>query len=304
MSAPGNGSVCAVVVTFNRKQLLRGCVQSLRRQTRPLDEIVIVNNHSTDGTEELLASEFGDLPRIDLAENLGGAGGFHVGMKWAYEHGYEWIWVMDDDIEAYPTTLEAMLAYGDISNFIQLRREEPDGIKALESIWDASACQPVPYGNDISFQDSDRLWISVQFGNFEGALINRAVVNKIGYPDARFFISGDDTIYGFLASFHTNVLYARQVGFRRTLCQPKANTRLSLYLHFRNRFLAREHLLSRGVRVHRKAFWFHTLTELGWAVKDSVRGLGPGWMLKVSAPIQGLRDGIRGRYGRPPWIKA
>src|SRR4051794_5249777 len=98
-------SVCAVVVTFNRKDLLRKCLAGLLRQTRPPDSIVVFNNHSTDGTADMVAAEFPSLTLFNLTENNGGAGGFYAGMKWAFGQGFEWLWVMDDDIEPFPEAL-------------------------------------------------------------------------------------------------------------------------------------------------------------------------------------------------------
>lgn len=116
-----NNSVCAVVVTFNRKELLTKCISSLLDQTLKLQTIIIVDNNSTDKTEELLLQEgyIKSLPDtkqksvqektiqevklryIRLPENMGGAGGFYEGVKTAYEDNYDWIWIMDDD--AFPT---------------------------------------------------------------------------------------------------------------------------------------------------------------------------------------------------------
>jgi rhamnopyranosyl-N-acetylglucosaminyl-diphospho-decaprenol beta-1,3/1,4-galactofuranosyltransferase len=302
-----SGSVCAVVVTFNRKDLLPGCLTALRSQTRPLDQILVVNNHSTDGTEILLGAEFADLPALHLVENRGGAGGFQAGMQWAYEQGHEWIWVMDDDIVPYPGTLEMMLQYEDLSHFIHSRREWPDGvINSLEAIWDLSSCSPINYGNDLSFEGNDRPWISVNYANFEGALVNRSVIDKIGYPDPRFFIFADDIVYGLLASFHTNVLYLRAVGFHKALPRPaqKARHRLMYYVMIRNRFLLREHLRKKGAMVNSRVFWFSQLLLVAWALKDAASGFKPGWKTNVAAVLGGFRDGARGRFGRPPWLPA
>ena len=94
--------VCAVVVTYNRKELLRQCLHSVLQQTRPLDCILVVDNASTDGTLDLLNAEFSNVEQLKLPTNTGGAGGFKAGMQWAYCKGYEWVWVMDDDIEVLP----------------------------------------------------------------------------------------------------------------------------------------------------------------------------------------------------------
>ena len=88
-------TVAAVVVTYNRIKLLKECIQSIRTQTRMPEEVIVVNNNSTDGTLEWL-NEQKDLTVI-TQQNLGGAGGFHTGIKTAYEKGYDWVWCMDDD---------------------------------------------------------------------------------------------------------------------------------------------------------------------------------------------------------------
>src|SRR4051812_18012026 len=96
--------VCAVVVTFNRKKLLVECLRGLLAQTRPLDHLIVINNASTDGTADMLAAEFPELDVVHLPSNVGGAGGFHAGMKWARENGFDWTWVMDDDVAPFPET--------------------------------------------------------------------------------------------------------------------------------------------------------------------------------------------------------
>jgi glycosyltransferase involved in cell wall biosynthesis len=299
-------TVCAVVATFNRKNLLRQCLEALAAQTRALDRIVVVDNHSTDGTDAMLALEFPHLLCIRLTENRGGAGGFCEGMKYAHLNGYDWLWVMDDDIRAYPETLERMLRYRDLSHFIHVRRATPGGkaIVSIEAIWDLSACIAVQYGTDVSFDSGEREWISLHYGNFEGALINRSVVDKVGYPDERFFVGGDDLIYGYLASFHTNVLLAREVGFCRTIETPPGISRMSYYLGVRNRFLLRDLLRQRGARVDNASFWFHMLRLVWWSVREAMKGLRPGWKTNASVVFRGLFDGARGRFGRPPWIPA
>lgn len=304
-AANGTGRVCAVVLTFNRKEMVRGCLNALRRQTHPLDQIVVVNNHSSDGTEALLAAEFADLPALHLTENRGAEGGFRAGMEWAYERGHDWIWVMDDDILPRPETAGMMLQYGGISRFLQCRRQWPDStLIPLDSIWDLNSCSPVNYGDDLCFQENDRPWVSVNWGNFEGAMIHRSIIDKIGYPEVRYFNAGGDAMYGFLASFHTNVLYLREVGFEKAFARPKERVlgRMAYYLAVRSRFLHREHLRGRGARVDNRIFWLSQLLLVLWAVKDAARGFRPGWKTNVGAVLEGLRDGARGRYGRPNWI--
>ena len=88
-------NVVAVVVTYNRRELLKRNLSCLRAN-RPVQSIVVVNNGSTDGTTEWL-KEQKDLIVIHQ-ENVGGSGGFYRGIQHAFQLGADWIWCMDDDV--------------------------------------------------------------------------------------------------------------------------------------------------------------------------------------------------------------
>jgi GT2 family glycosyltransferase len=103
--------VCAVIPTYNCKQPLEKCLDVVRRQTRPVDEIIVVDNASTDGTQEMIQERFvPNITYVRLPENLGGSGGYNKGMRLAYEHGHEWIWCLDSDALPSETTLNDMLS--------------------------------------------------------------------------------------------------------------------------------------------------------------------------------------------------
>ena len=104
-----NDRVAAVVVTYNRLPLLQKCIEKLEAQTAPCD-ILVVNNASSDGsTEWLEARQGGRLLPKNTGANLGGAGGFNCGMRWAVEAGYDRLWLMDDDCLPEPDALEKLL---------------------------------------------------------------------------------------------------------------------------------------------------------------------------------------------------
>src|ERR1017187_4151842 len=298
------GRVCAVVVTFNRKSLLRNCLSSLLMQSRKVEEIVVVNNASGDGTGEMLAQEFPVLRTLNLDRNVGGAGGFREGMRWAYEAGFDWMWVMDDDIEVEPGALAVMLDHRQISDFIHVRKSTVAGPFVWEGLWDLAGPYAVRYREDLSFKNGKE-WTVVPFGNFEGALIHRRVVSAIGYPDERFFIIGDDTIYGFLASLHTNVIYVNHFGIRRCLPPGRIPDRLVYYCTIRNRFLTYEHLRHLGVPLSAGLFRIHTLHDAAPYLKRIVWEDPSGNRLRnLLAVCAGLRDGIAGRFGPPPWLRS
>jgi len=107
--------IAALVVTFNRKDVLIHTLEAVMNQTRKPDLLVIVNNGGTDGTGEFL-EEFSktheDVEILNMSENLGGAGGFSRGIHYVYDKGqYDWGWLMDDDAIPAPNALETLLSF-------------------------------------------------------------------------------------------------------------------------------------------------------------------------------------------------
>jgi len=187
MDKPYKNKIAAVVVTYNRKELLKGCITSLRNQTRKLDEIIVVNNDSTDGTKEWL-DEQKDLTVIHQA-NLGGAGGFHTGIKTAYEKGYDWIWCMDDDCLPQLTALGKLLEddYGEniVLNSVVVAKDE----QALLNfgIYDETNKHFYIYYNEIN---NFKTINTASF--FNGTLFNKHIISKVGLPNPYYFIYGDE----------------------------------------------------------------------------------------------------------------
>ncbi|MGN6376167.1 MAG: glycosyltransferase family 2 protein [Sphingomonas sp.] len=105
-----NRQVCAVVLTYNRRDMLERCLAALVAQTRRCDRIVVVDNASGDGTAAMLAERWGDSVEVySLRKNIGAAGGFNLGMHIAYRVGADFVWAMDDDVIAAPDALEELL---------------------------------------------------------------------------------------------------------------------------------------------------------------------------------------------------
>jgi len=223
-----NEKTCAVLVTFNRKELLIECIDGLLKQTRKPNTVYIVDNASTDGTPEFLKERnlIRELPPetfpentwkhtcsshdvtiryLRMKKNTGGAGGFREGMKNAFEEGFEWLWLMDDDVEPMPDALERLLRYHHLSKCIHCNRVYKEGEEVL---WEPMICPQSGKRielNNLSFRHG-KPYFSTNTACFEGMLIHKEIVEKIGYPDERFFIVYDDTVYGVLASQFTNIL--------------------------------------------------------------------------------------------------
>ncbi len=295
-------TVCAVVVTYNRKVMLRTCLQSLLAQERAPDKIILVDNASTDGTRDLLAAEFPQLELLALDKNTGGAGGFHAGMKWAYDRGFDWIWLMDDDVEMLPGALRVMMENRSLGEFIHCRKTLADGPHVWEAVWSATSCLPYTLDKDLSFANGKK-WMSISYGNFEGALIHRSVPEKIGFPDARYFIGGDDTMYGFLASFHVRVIYLNEFGIVKRIASTQKRSRLHYYLQIRNRYLNRSYFQSVGIPVSRTQFNFSVLMGLFGSWQEILGDKSQRTRANFKAVWNGLQDGRRAVFGPPPWLR-
>ena len=102
--------IVALVVTYNRKNMLKENIESLLNQNTSEFDILIVDNASTDGTEELVKSFKNDrIIYKNTGANLGGAGGFNYGVRLSIEKGYDYCWLMDDDTIPKNNSLEELI---------------------------------------------------------------------------------------------------------------------------------------------------------------------------------------------------
>jgi len=183
---PVDEKIIIVVVTYNRKYLLRRSIRSLLAQSRLPDSVIVVDNASTDGTEEMIRKEFPDHPLLSylkLGSNLGGAGGFHYGAKLAVEKGADWVCLMDDDCFLHPDCIRQLMKNVDdrknIYSPIILSVEDKKTV-----LWSIHA--KTNTGN-----------LEIVTLPFNGFLIHRETIAEIGYPDKDFFVYGDDADYNF-----------------------------------------------------------------------------------------------------------
>lgn len=233
--------VSSVVVTYNRLQLLIRVIAAIKSQTFRVDEIIVVNNSSTDGTNEWLSNQ-SDITVI-TQDNLGGAGGFNRGIKYAYDSNADWIWTMDDDVFPEPTALEELFRYSEISScLIPTRYYSDNSICHWGGIYDLKRRRLI-LGTRPRDHKITKEYTFVNTCCFEGMLISRNIVSYIGFPDPRFFISGDDTVYGLLASQYTNILLVGSSILKRAKSSKDdlIPSPFYLYYFFRNYHLFEEY---------------------------------------------------------------
>ncbi len=197
-SDPMDETVAAVIVTYERPELLDELLEALRAQTRPVDAIFVIDNGTDQQTLDVLES-YADLPLVVdiVGENLGGAGGFNRGVKAAYEAGFDWIWLMDDDVRPAPWALKALLTHReDMMACVRENRRGELVEKAAMRFDLSNPFQIKPKVSTVDQQWRHRLQMpeKVRIDNaaFEGFMTHRRVVETIGLPDPSYFIFYDD----------------------------------------------------------------------------------------------------------------
>ena len=186
--------VAAVVVTYNRKELLKECIEALKASTCSVD-VIIVDNNSTDGTKEYIADLIGkDVIYKRLKKNLGGAGGFSAGIKYAVKKGYEYVWIMDDDTIVKEDSLEALLSAND-------EMSDDFGFISSSVKWvDGSDCKMNMQTYKTNITDYEKTYAAkgiypVKAATFVSLLFSSDAIKQIGLPLKEYFIWGDDKEY-------------------------------------------------------------------------------------------------------------
>jgi len=290
-------TVAAVVVTYNRKELLRQCLDGILAQTRPVDAIYVVDNASTDGTDQIIATEYADRVMYErLPQNTGSAGGFHHGMKRAYEDGHDWIWVMDDDAAPHSAALACLL---------EIKKTWPRPPVA------AVCAQFAPGGMALATSyiynsQSRRLEpidpsklpgpARVDVAPFVGLLVSRDAIARVGLPMAQLYLWGDDGEFCWRLREIGDIVLVPTARIEH----PGRPERLpvteywKVYYGLRNRIYLRHRVEPRSAAA---LLAMAGRMVLGICRHDREK------VLRIRVVLQAVLDGFRGRLGPgPQWL--
>lgn len=189
--------VIAVVVTYNRKELLVEAINALKSIDYVNLEILVIDNASTDGTKEYI-NDLVDNIKIkyfNTGSNLGGAGGFNYGIKKAVEIGCDYIWIMDDDCIVRKDSLNPLLEkakqLNDDFGYLSSNVKWIDGSQCKMNLQRTSFKK----GN-LNYNEDFKITLA----SFVSLFINIKTIIELGLPIKDFFIWGDDWEYTYRIS--------------------------------------------------------------------------------------------------------
>ncbi|MFS4438322.1 glycosyltransferase family 2 protein [Paracoccaceae bacterium GXU_MW_L88] len=188
------GTVAAVIVTFNRSEKLSKVLDTVIAQQGGPDIIYVIDNASTDDTREIVESK--DDPRVKyqrLPQNVGGAGGFHEGMKLAHKAGADYQWIMDDDAYPEPDALDKLVSA--IETFEEKFVWKPSFACSRVNWIDGSLCEmntPSTVWDWPRFYSPETPWFLVGSCSFVSVLVPRRSIDQHGLPIRDYFIWYDD----------------------------------------------------------------------------------------------------------------
>jgi GT2 family glycosyltransferase len=188
--------VVATILTRNRVELLRKSVRAALDQTHPPDELIVVDNASTDDTLEVLAGEFPGVTTVALPENQGATGGFYEAIAAGRRTGADWLWLLDDDSIARPDALAELVGVldrldGDLAPSVLCSRVEwSDGTPHAMN-------RPVvrPDDGQKLVDAVTRRLFPIRAASWVSVMISAAAVDRFGMPLRQFFYQADDIEY-------------------------------------------------------------------------------------------------------------
>jgi GT2 family glycosyltransferase len=186
-------NVQAVLVAHNRRELLEQAIAAVMEQSRAPDVVHVVDNASTDGTTEMVASSFANVQLHTLPTNTGGAGGFAAGLAYAIAAGADLVWLMDDDTVPSSTALEELVtAY-------ERYPGRPPAVVASRVLWTDGRDHPMNTPRTRPGVDRAELAVASSVGcipvrsaSFVSVLVATDAVREHGLPEADFFLWNDD----------------------------------------------------------------------------------------------------------------
>lgn len=273
--------VDVVIVTFNRLEKLKKALASYERQTRSFRNLIVVNNHSSDGTFEYLeAWQCQDAPFskvvISTDENLGGSGGYFLGQKKAMELKADWVFLADDDAYAEPDMLERFYDYAETADLSRVSAVcgtvfHTDGSIDLNH---RSRClrkgKRFVYRTASTPEDYEKPSFEVDYLSYVGSFINGEAMAQVGTVDASFFIFWDDSEHSLRLKKFGPIVCVPSIRIVHDDMTPVSNQNAEvqpLLVSWKDYYLERNEVV-----MYKRHFPWAALHQLRMTLKDRVKG--------------------------------
>lgn len=284
--------VAAVVVTYNRKDLLQECIAKLLGQENALCDIWIIDNASTDGTKEMVQSEY-SIPQViyqNTGANLGGAGGFEYGIKKAVEAGYEYIWIMDDDTLPEKTALHEL--------FIADKALNGEwGFLSSVAYWtDGTVCrmniQKRNIFKHVGLKEYERSYAPIAMCSFVSLLVKSDVICEVGLPIGEYFIWTDD--YEFTGRI-SQKYSCYMVSKSKVIHAMKKHTRVNFATDEAARIERYQYIYRNDVHCYRQyglKGWTYILLKDMYSILNVVLHARSNKLERIKVILKGFKDGM------------
>jgi GT2 family glycosyltransferase len=235
--------VGVVIVNYNGARYVAECLRSLRRQSCAPDGVFVIDNASTDGSADLIASEFPEVALVRSASNLGFAGGVNVGIRWCQERGHDAVLILNPDTVVDTSALEALTSAAirhprACLTPLVVRADRPDVVASYagELVWWRGRVAPRYLGQ--AARDQPRSDVRIEMANGACVLLPLVAVEAGGLLDESYFLYFEDTDYFERlgrAGFETWYVPAARVLHHESSATGGRTSRVALYYFIRNR---------------------------------------------------------------------
>lgn len=306
-------TVCALAVTYNRKELLHNLLIKLLEQSYQISGIVLIDNNSSDGTSDLLLNE-GIINSVALDNtvrnewngidvfyhknsiNTGGSGGFAKAFSIAKDLPYDCIWAMDDDVSPDKECLAKMMQYLDETSkvCIPCRGDERYRDKAIRKYdlknpfyFHVNQCKR----NIIFFDEITEPYVYVEDMAFEGPLMDKSVIDEIGIPDTDYFIFYDDTDYAHRLCSVTKIRYIVDAKLKKMIVPVKESSwKWKSYYNLRNSVYFE--------KKYGKNIFVQYLRPFLRVIDLVLKAVLKGNLYRVKWLLRAYKDGLFGHMGK------
>lgn len=299
-------SLIIIVLNWNNAHVTLACLESLVRVAVPVDQIMVVDNGSTDKSVERIRASFPDIKVLETGVNLGYAGGNNSGVQRALANGFEHICILNNDVVVEPDFLTPMLAVFDaqpdvgiVTPLVAARAGNGDQVWALGVAIDHRTASVIRlHANEPVVFWRGHAPFEVEIASGAAMLVRREVFERVGLLDEDFFLYYEEVDW---------CLAVRRAGFRimaapAAVVWHKVSTSLDRQSPVLDYYMTRNHLrlINRHWRGWRRRYlWGRSVTRQLLAIAAyTAKPHGGARTPNRNARLLALRDALTGRWGK------